>query len=280
MNTAPAVEGGYDLAGVAGDFPEWPGPPKRTLLICGHPRSGTTLLGEQIYGMGGLGLPLEYFHRGFRPHLQRRWSAEGLDDYAREVHRWRTDPGGVFSLKLFWQDVEELAHERAPAIHPPFGQTPPGSLGDDDYRALWARLADLFPDPVFVHLRRDDRVRQAISAMAASQTGVWRSIPGVGRQEGVAPLVYDYDRIARLVSFSDYCHGHWQRLFGALGVQPHPMTYEALDTALVAETEALGRYLGLTDVTVPLPRTRRQSDAATEAMVLRFLRDNAARGGS
>lgn len=278
MTAASTAEGGYDLVDAAGDFPAWTGSPRRTVLICSHPRSGTTLLGEQIYGLGGLGLPLEYFHRGFRPHLQRRWSAEGLEDYARTVHRWRTDPSGVFSVKLFWQDVEEVAHERDPAGQPPFGQTPPGSLDDDAYRKKWALLADLFPNPVFVYLRREDRIRQAISAMAADQSGMWRSIPGVGRRNAVAPITYDYERIARLVSFSDYCHGHWARLFAAIGARAYAMTYEALDSAMATEVQALARYLGRPGAAIAEPRTRRQSNAETEVMVLRFLRDNAIRG--
>ena len=50
----------YDLASAAHDYPIWEGLPRRTVLLCTHPRSGSTLLGEALYFAGGLGCPLEY----------------------------------------------------------------------------------------------------------------------------------------------------------------------------------------------------------------------------
>src|ERR1700761_3371165 len=104
----------YDLATAEHDYPARDGAPLRTILICTHPRSGSTLLGEALYFAGGLGCPLEYFHAGFRPALARRWKPRSLSDYIAAAHRWRTDPGGTFAVKLFWRDVRELAAELDP----------------------------------------------------------------------------------------------------------------------------------------------------------------------
>lgn len=281
MPQDPAAEGRepYDLTIDAADFPAWEGPPARSIVICTHPRSGSTLLGEAIYHSGGLGLPLEYFHRGFRPDLQRRWGAESLDAYVRQAHRRRTDPAGVFSAKLFWQDLEQLAHERDPAAQPDFGQRPLGSLEPDDYRRLADLVADLFPNPVHVRLVRKDRVRQAVSALAATQTGLWRAIPGVGAQAARAAPEYDYRRLADLMGVEAYCQGHWTRYFEALGVRPYSLCYEDLDADYAATVQALLEHLGGRDP-APGPRMRRQSGAETEALVLRYLRDEArGRGG-
>jgi LPS sulfotransferase NodH len=78
-------------------------------LICTHPRSGSTLLGEALYFAGDLGCPLEYFHAGFRPTLAARWGCAGLEDYGRAVHRWRTDPSGTLSVNLNCHDVADKA---------------------------------------------------------------------------------------------------------------------------------------------------------------------------
>src|SRR5262249_3954211 len=71
----------YDLATERGDYPDRDGPPNRTLLVCCHPRSGSTLLGEAIFTAGGLGCPLEYLHRGFRPAFAARWKTPDLDAF-------------------------------------------------------------------------------------------------------------------------------------------------------------------------------------------------------
>jgi len=266
----------YDLALAGGDFARWEGPPRRSILICSHPRSGSTLLGEAIRFAGGLGCPLEYLHRGFRPTIAARWGAPDLDAYVAALHRHRTEPDGVLSIKLFWQDVEDVAHERAPDRFPPPATRAPETMAEDDYRDLRAALDDILPNPEFVYLERRDRVRQAISAMVAAQTGLWRSIPGVGRQRAVGAAEYDYHRILGMIAFADYSHEHWRGFFAANGVAPHRVTYEELVDDFEHVLNGLCTRLG--SAAVPPPRRmRRQADRTTEAMVVRFLRDHAAR---
>src|SRR5262249_52136688 len=147
----------------------------RTLVICSNPRSGSTLLGEAIYAAGDLGCPLEYLHCGFRPEFARRWQAHDLDTYVRAMHRLRTDSTGVLSIKLFWRDIEEVVQETA-------GQDAPILRRDvmpdaEQFRAIFDRLRPILPNPTFVYLTRRDRVRQAVSAFVAIQTGVFRLFP-------------------------------------------------------------------------------------------------------
>lgn len=275
MPTPSASASPYDLTLAGADFVRWDGPPGRSIVICSHPRSGSTLLGEAIRFAGGLGCPLEYLHRGFRPAIAARWDAPDLDAYAAALHRHRTEPNGVLSIKLFWQDVEDVAHEHAPQRFPPPGTTPAAVTPAQDYRDLGALVADLLPHPEFVYLERRDRVRQAVSAMVAEQTGVWRSIPGVGRQQAVGVAAYDYDRILRLIALADYSQEHWRAFFAANGVEPYRVTYEELVDDF--ERVMSGLFARLGSAAAPPPRRmRRQADRTTEAMVLRFLRDHAA----
>jgi len=268
----------YDLAAAAADYPAWNGPPRRTVVICSHPRSGSTLLGEALY-MADLGAPLEYYHAGFRPTFQARWGAASLDDYAASVRRFRTTRSGVHGLKLFWMDVEDLAHERDPDGQPPRFQRPPKETSAEDYRRMFALIQDLLPNPTFVHLRRQDRVRQAISQLSAAATGRWRSIDGQDRAPAAAPA-YDYERIHRIIGAAAYAHAHWANLFAALGAAPYPITYEALARDYEGAVGALLRRLDAPRRDVRPPRMRQQSEPASEAMALRFVKeDNACQPG-
>lgn len=271
--TAPV----YDLVHEAADYPPWDGPPRRTVALCTHMRSGSTLLGEALRE-AGVGVPLEYYHVGFRPALQARWRATSLDHYVAAVRRHRTDPSGVLGLKLFWMDIEDLAHERDPAAQPPRGERPPGATSADDYRRLFALVADVIPaaTTTFAHLRRQDRVRQAVSHLTAMKTGRWRSIEGQER-EAAGPADYDYERILQIMAVADYSHAHWTGFFTAVGVQPYAITYEQLTRDYVGAVGALLRHLGAPRDKLPAPRTRRQSDTASEAMALRFVKEDAAR---
>ena len=264
----------YDLATADHDYPLWIGPPARHILICTHPRSGSTLLGEALHFAGGLGCPLEYFHVGFRPSFAQRWCAPDIGSYTKAVRRHRTDPGGVMSVKLFWRDIEELAQEIDPVRFPAAAFLTPHQMDEEIYRQLAALLTMLFPNMALVHLFRRDRVRQAVSAVVATSTGQWRDLQGA--QNGpVAPLTaFDSEKIERMIGYSDHCNGHWRNLFNALGRAPHDITYEALVGDYAQSIASLLRALG-SDAAPSPARMHKQADVQSEAMVLRYLRERA-----
>ncbi len=267
----------YDLALPPADYEQWEGPPKRSIVICSHPRSGSTLLGEALYFSGDQGCPLEYLHRGFRPNLAALWGSASLSDYVAQLHRRRTCSNGNFAIKVFWQDLEDVAHEMAPDRFPMPLTSKPNEASPAYYQSLQALFATILPNPIFVYLVRADRVRQAISAITAVQTGLWRSIPGVGRQAPIAPADYDFDRIMAAIALGDHCHGHWRRFFDANSVLPHALTYEDLVGNYEAVVGALLRQLGSASQAAPPRRMQRQADDTNEAMVLQFLGDYAKR---
>jgi trehalose 2-sulfotransferase len=271
VSAQPSGSGPYDLAGAAHDFSGWSGPPRRTLWICTHPRSGSTLLCEALHFAGGFGSPLEYFHRGARPGMARRWGAATLAEYVAAVYRHRTAPDGLLSVKIFWQDVEDLVRELAPDHGARVGRLPDETPAAD-YRLIAEVLAPLLPNPTLVHLRREDRVRQAVSAVTATQVGRWRMIPGQDGPRTQEPE-FDYGRIAGMIGFADYSHSHWRNFFAALGRSPYALSYEDLSTRYEQAMGGLLRHLGSTAPPPPV-RMLRQSDAYTEALVLRFLREN------
>jgi LPS sulfotransferase NodH len=197
------------------------------------------------------------------------------------VHRRRTDPSGTLSVKLFWRDVAELAGELEPGRFGDLHEHPPEATSPDMYREIAGLLAPLFPAAHFIHLARRDRVRQAVSAAAAVQTGIWRNIPQMGERTEAAAPSFDFAMIERLIGYADFCHRHWRGFFAAIGAAPHSLAYEDLTREHDATVQAVLDYLG-SAAAVPPVRMRRQSDIRNEAMVLRFLRENAARaaGGS
>ena len=266
----------YDLMKPEADYPTWEGPPRRSVVVCSHLRSGSTLLGEAIHQAGGAGMPLEYFHLGFRPRFQTRWRSRTLDDYVADVHRFRTDPTGAFGVKFFWRDLEEMAHERDRSDGE-VPRPPPSQMDAADYRRLYAKIETAIPNPIFVHLRRQDRVRQAVSARKANLTGHWRAIDGAPVPQPKEQASYDYDRIASFVAWARNSHAHWSALFRAIGVAPYELTYEQLSADFPTAVGGVLEWIGATSKSVRPPRMRRQSDSASEAMALRFLKDEALR---
>lgn len=261
----------YDLATAEHDYPIWSGPPARTVLICTHPRSGSTLLGEALYFAGDLGCPLEYFHVGFRPRLEAEWDAHGTAEFTRAVWRRRTAPNGVLSVKLMWRDVQELALEREPDGFAELESSPPEAVSHATYVRLAQLVRELLPSPTCVHLYRRDRLRQAVSATIATQTGQWRAIPGA-EMTRVREPEYDEETIARLIGYSDFCHGHWHNLIAVMDAPCLSLAYEDLVRDYAATTGELLVALG-SDGAPPPVRMRRQADTMSEAFVRRYLQE-------
>jgi len=269
----------YDLATGGADYPPWTEPlPARTFLLCSTPRCGSTLLGEALYAAGGMGCPLEYFHRGFRPAFACRWGAPDDASYRRAVYRYRTDPTGSLGVKLFWDDLLTLCAATYPEV---------AALvevdSESDARAA-ARLfqgaretaADLFPEPSWIFLARRDRLRQAVSAHIAKQTQLFRWYPG-GEGAPLREARYDYDAIARAYAYAIRSGAAWERFFAAAGIVPHRLLYEELADDYAGSIRALMRALGRQGAPIPPPRLRRQSSALSEQFLIRFLREQARR---
>jgi len=261
----------YDLSMAQADYPIWNGPPDRTILVCSHPRSGSTLIGETLYAAGGLGCPLEYLHRGFRPNIAARWRAPDLESHVRAMHRFRTDPTGVFSIKLFWRDIEETLVETGVFEESELGQQAPPP-DPAQLRRIHDFVRAILPNPAFVHLKRRDRVRQAVSAFIATQTNVFRSLTPADRVS--RPVVYDYDGILRQLAVADYSNARWTEFFAVCGIEPYRLAYEDLASHYEGAAGSLLAHLGRPIRPAP-PRLQRQATAQSEDFLLRFLRDHA-----
>lgn len=265
---APA---GYDLAFADADYPVWDGPPLRTLVICTHQRSGSTMLGEAVAFTGGMGIPLEYLHCGFRPSFENRWGSSELDTYVANLHRHRTDPCGTFAIKLFWRDVADIASERDPAFEA-LRAIAPGEAPAALHRQARKVLEALLPNPVWVRLERRDTVRQAVSLERARQTNVWRDVARRDLSEIPEPR-YDFDALAEQLHWIHRSRDRWHAFFDANAIVPHSICYEALVTNFGEEFEKLCALFGLTGAACPPSRTRRQADALSEDWVRRLLHD-------
>lgn len=270
----PAV---YDLATAQADYPAWQGKPLRSILVCSHMRSGSTLLGEAMHAVGGLGCPIEYFHCGFQPHLMQRLQTPDFDDYLAAVYRHRTDPSGTLGVKLFWRDVEELYLRFHPDEHDAIRAEPYADPSPDTYSRIYAMLCRLFPNPRVVYLYRSDRLRQATSLAKAVQTGAFREIPGVPGADSRPEFVYDYDQILKLMALGEVCDARWRAMFRSVGIDPARVRYEDLVLDFPGTVNALLRHLDIGETAVVSPRLQPQADRVSEDFMWRFLCERSAR---
>ena len=185
----------------------------RSYLLCGTPRTGSTLLCSLLSSTGVLGRPESYFREADEAAWAARFdlATDGsrVRDYTAFVQAVRaaaTTANGVFAARIMWGSLERMM----------LGLQPQG-------RSELAALEHAFGPLLFVQLLRDDIVGQAVSWHRAEQTGFWQ--PG---DAAVRPSEPNVDRMKQLVDTIRDHNAAWQSWFDRHGIRPHPVTYEQL----------------------------------------------------
>lgn len=238
------VETGYEEQW---DFPD-PASPAKPYLLATVPRTGSTYVSHLLWRSGRLGAPLEYLnfepsgpygHASASPELQR-----GLWENAL---RKRTSPNGVFGLKAFPLQLEELSQSNPPLLAGVLRfLLPPGR----------ARV---------VRLRRRDVTAHAISYARAMLSGIWRAEQEAG--ERVEPE-YDaqaLERANRLIAAQERA---WEDMCRDMRIGPLTVWYEDAVADPAGTVAEVAGYLGAEldpAVEIAVPQVRRQEQRGARA---------------
>jgi trehalose 2-sulfotransferase len=192
-------------------------------IICASARSGSTLLCDLLKGTGVAGRPDSFYrqqslqewieHFGIAPGEGVAFERRYLDAVLKQG-RGAT---AMFGMRLMWVSAEELCAKLA-TLYP-------------DEASDAARFAAAFGTPVYIHLRRIDKVAQAISRVKALQTGLWHAHADGSERERNAPAAlpaYDAAHIGEIVAELGANEASWTAWFEAQGIAPLQLTYEKL----------------------------------------------------
>lgn len=138
-----------------------------------------------------------------------------------------------------------------------------------------SKYGDIFQNPGYLYLTRDNKLDQAISLVKAEEQSFWNTVSHAAPEREID---YDYDKIQKALHFIlEQEHG-WQAFFAATGIEPYRFTYEAFLADPLTICRDIGRHLG-----VPLDIERvdlskeplRQQRSATSAQWReRFIADS------
>lgn len=266
--------------------------PISSYLVCSTQRSGSTLLCELLDSTGVAGRPLEYFEgragTGVPPHpgdflgeLEPTGLGIRIDplpteappysdlrgityrEHLERTFRTGTTENGVFGSKLMWNQLDEI-QALCSQLNEYAGLKPP------------ELLIALFDDPLYVWVRRLDRVRQAISLWRALQTREWRS----SETERPAEPVYHFDALDHLVRYLSDQDESWGRYFASLGSPQLTISYE--DELQEDQAGTVERVLDHIGVALPAgwepaPRVARQADEINDEWYDAYHREAAVR---
>jgi LPS sulfotransferase NodH len=226
-------------------------------LMCGTPRTGSTLLCALLESTGVAGRPESYFRTQDEPSFAREWGIPadrdggfGYAGYVRAAVEAGRTANRVFAARIMWGTMDELTgklRSDCPEL--------PGQDAD--------LLSTVFGRTSYLHLWRDDVVRQAVSWLRAEQTGFWHDTggPGEPRAPDREPQ-YDGAKIGCLVHTIGEHNAAWRDWFAAEGIQPHSVRYEDLDADPLGLEPPPGCAI--------IAPSRRLADGVTEDWVTRY----------
>ncbi|MGH3170155.1 MAG: Stf0 family sulfotransferase [Trebonia sp.] len=242
-------------------------------LICGTPRTGSTLLCALLDSTGVAGHPESYFRRQGERSYAEGWgigvSPDGAFDYSAYVRAALTagsTANGVFGARIMWGTMTELA-VKLRGVYPDVGTGDPGLLE----RA--------FGTARYIYLWRADVLRQAVSLVRAEQTGFWHDTGEPGQPEQLAPERkprYDAAAIREHMREIGQHNAAWRAWFAAAGIRPQPVRYEDLDADPAGVTRGILDYLqlDLPPGRVITARNRRLADDVTQRWAERYLHES------
>jgi len=270
--------------------------PMLSYLVCATPRSGSTLLCQELDKTGLAGHPQEYFEALRRSGVPRRpreyfdperhpniverlafremlegapkpnplWHPDTYDQYLEWALNEGTTPNGVFGAKLMWGYLGDFA-ELLRGIH--------GMAA----RSLPDLLSRAFPGLRYVQITRRDKVRQAVSLWKAVQTQAWQLDAGAsddGDDGRVLEPVFSFRAINYLMRQLTAHDASWDAYFLGLGYEPLKVTYEELAESTEAVVQSVLEHLGIAapeNLQIGPPRLSVQADEVSELWVARVL---------
>ncbi|WP_425403532.1 Stf0 family sulfotransferase [Hwanghaeella sp.] len=215
----------------------------KSYIICATPRTGSTLLCDLLTATGRTGAPDSFFMTGIDAKWLEHWGmpVEGSPEdpaYCAAMLKGAINAGtagtGIFGLRLMHRYLDRLA-ALIDRVHP-------GCRNDK------ARLAAAFGDVLYIHLRRRDKLAQAISLVKAQQTGLWHIAPDGTEVERLAPPaepVFDFQHIAATLEELESHDTAWTDWFDTEGIEPLTVDYESLSENPGKELERICAALGV-----------------------------------
>ena len=238
---------------------------RRSIIICATPRSGSWMLSKSVESCAAVGTVHEWFvpfMMADRRHFYGLPPDTGYIATARALIVEEGGKTGIFFVKIMWQTLLEVLEQLRKEFQ---GE---GPLSDGQL------LRRFFPNPTFVLVSRQEKVKQAVSYFKATQTDLWcQDRPGAARD--LSHLMFDYHGIDRLLRYVTETEDSWRR-FLAEQELPH---LEIVHEKLVRDYPAVMTDL-LDRLQIPYDRaalstmpTQSQTDSINREWHDRFTRE-------
>ena len=241
----------------------------KSYLVCCAPRSGSWLLADLLEQTDVAGRPEEYFRPDYRKQWSEEWGIPSEGPYSRFIAtalaNTATD-NGVFGAKTHWYQLEWFVSQL---------RALPATGRDASDAAL---IEQWLPHPRYVHLHRDDTVRQAISYYRAAYSDRWFQLIEEDGERFISPVPMpatpDWAHIRFLEESVISQERRWKEFFAKSGIAPLEIRYEDMIQAIGETLQRVLDFIGVQlppGTPLPTSRLKKQADEETERLAEEYL---------
>jgi trehalose 2-sulfotransferase len=258
-------------------------PPNLSYAVCATQRSGSNFLCNLLSVTCNCGNAHEFFRDWHMASVNRQQGSISPLPDSREVIQARlaqilkigATSNGVFGMKIMGNQTAVLKEKLN--MLPRLGSS-----------SLWEALNLLFPNLKYIHLRRKDRIAQAVSFARARQSNIWTVHKRLVQEEkpghpddvtvGATDITYNYKLIAECLADIERQEAFWTLFFRKSGIEPLRLVYEELehdpDTEVTRVLEHLALSGSIPGSSIKERGTlKRQRDELNTEWVRRFRQD-------
>lgn len=193
---------------------------KVQIIICATMRSGSTMICEDMRNTKSLGRAKEFL---------MNWRPRGAMDFREQLAKIideNCSDNGVFSVKVMSKYLPFIEDCLAKDSN---------VTGSDTF---FPNFANAFDNPIWIYLKREDILGQAISRYISNATGVFHNLESQGHSKSAQILSekgeknynkdinYNYGLINISLQNSAREHTIWDHFFKTNGIEPIRLTYE------------------------------------------------------
>jgi trehalose 2-sulfotransferase len=238
--------------------------PKTSYLVTMTARSGSSLLCMGLEKIG-FGHPVEAFNVNKNPMFENNWDIDFNDSHAyiKKAIEFQT-VNGVFGMKLNWKHLKLFVKHARKLLE--------GSgivLSD-------AQVVEVFFKNVrHIHLRRREKVKQAISYEKAWQNGIWVEKADADEEykSFLLPTVYDREHIECCLDILLMTEAEWYAYFIENRIDCLMVWYEDLAADYVTTMQTIYGFLGIKGQSISAPPLKKLANVVSDDWNARFRRE-------
>jgi LPS sulfotransferase NodH len=240
------------------DFTEFKGMPPTRYVIASSPRCGSNMLQRSLWQSRVAGAPEEYLTEAYAKDFATRWQIKKSADidiqlFLAHLTRFRTSPNGVFGLKVHGSHLSNVILRNC-------------------------SIDELLAKPKYIVIRRQDKIRQAVSLALARQTGVW-ILDGkwlADQKPNTANVEYSFKEVKKCLDDIIRDETVWDKYLAIHKIEPFYVKYEEFVTNYVSTILSVFSFLGIEIPTIQItsPGIRRQATSVNKEWADRFAQDS------